>query len=210
MPNLRAVPRFRKLPKGIGGLIVLFISLGRLEAADRELENLFESEVRPLLVQHCIKCHGSDKQEGGLRLDTRANALVGGESGAAIVPGALADSSLISAVRYESFEMPPSGQLPADQIATLERWVESGAVWPEHSAEGLALRPKSGVTEEDRNYWAFQPLKRPEPPDVSLFSQGDRVATPIDNFVIDQLEKVGLALAPRAGKRELIRRYILI
>jgi mono/diheme cytochrome c family protein len=176
-------------------------------SADRDLENQFENEVRPLLAEYCIKCHGGEKQEGGLRLDTRDAMLAGGDSGAAVLPGALADSLIVSAVRYESLEMPPSGQLTAEQIAVIENWVEKGAVWPTHdSASGMEIRPKSGVSDEDRNYWAFRPLARPSVPDISNTGFAERATTAIDAFVVAKLREQNLGLAPEADRRTLLRR----
>ena len=78
-----------------------------------EQVKFFESKIRPLLVEHCLACHGAEKQSGGLRLDLKTSALgQGGESGPAIVPGHPEESLLLEAVRYESFEMPPEGPLP--------------------------------------------------------------------------------------------------
>ena len=87
----------------------------------------FEKEVRPLLVDHRDSCHSTKSRQvqAGLLLDSRAALLRGGDSGAAIVPGDVDASTLIEAVGDESYEMPPKGKLPADDIETLERWVES-------------------------------------------------------------------------------------
>src|SRR5262245_9192403 len=94
----------------------------------------FESQVRPLLVEHCYECHSDKKKrpKGGLRLDTRAGWVAGGESGPALVPGDVEKSRLVSAVRYgdQELEMPPSGKLPAAAILVLEEWVARGAPDP--------------------------------------------------------------------------------
>ncbi len=172
--------------------------------AAREL--YFENEVRPLLAQSCIKCHGSEKQEGGLRLDSLEHMLNGGDSGPALAPGAIADSLIVSAIRYQDFEMPPSGQLPAEAQQVIETWVEQGAVWPKHTEAGLELRPRSGITAEDKNYWAFRPLTSPEIPDLAHSSQASRAQTPIDAFVIEQLDASKLHLAQEADPRTLLRR----
>jgi hypothetical protein len=172
-----------------------------------ERETFFEKKVRPLLAQSCIKCHGSEKQEGGLRLDTLEFMKQGGDSGPAIAPGAVADSLIISAIRYEDFEMPPSGQLPEESRAILETWVEKGAVWPSHGGEGgLVIRSPGGVSEEDKEYWAFQPLAQVAVPDIANSPQASRALTPIDAFIIQQLDTHELALAPEADRRTLIRR----
>ena len=179
------------------------------EAAAKQLaakELYFENEVRPLLAQSCIKCHGSEKQEGGLRLDTLDHMLAGGDSGPAIAPGAVADSLIVSAIRYQDFEMPPSGQLSAEAQQTIETWVEQGAVWPKHTEAGLELRARAGVTDEDKKYWAFRPLAQPSIPDLIHSKQSSRARTPIDAFIIEQLDASKLQLAPEADPRTLLRR----
>ncbi len=169
-------------------------------------ELFFENEVRPLLAQSCIKCHGSEKQEGGLRLDSLDHMLAGGDSGPAVAPGAVADSLIVSAIRYQDFEMPPSGQLSPEAQQVIETWVERGAVWPKHSEAGLELRPRSGITDEDKEYWAFRPLTRPNIPSLAQSSQASRARTPIDSFIIKQLDASELHLAPEAEPRTLLRR----
>jgi hypothetical protein len=98
---------------------------GEAETPQPSIEDVkfFESEVRPLLANHCYKCHGPEKQSGGLRLDSRGAMLAGGDSGPALVPGSPGESLLVEAINYESFEMPPSGKLNEAAIATLTRWI---------------------------------------------------------------------------------------
>ena len=90
----------------------------------------FESRVRPILVDKCFKCHGEKKQSNGLRLDSRAAALKGGDSGPALIAGKPDDSLLIQAVAqtHAEFKMPPSGKLPDAAVATLRQWVAQGAL----------------------------------------------------------------------------------
>ena len=91
----------------------------------------FEKRVRPVLVEHCHMCHGPDKQEGGLRLDSFDAMVTGGDSGPAIVPGNVQDSLLADAIRYgDTVQMPPNEQLSKKQIDSLIQWIEDGAVWP--------------------------------------------------------------------------------
>src|SRR5262245_5419580 len=96
----------------------------------------FEEQVRPLLVGQCQGCHGPDKQKGGLRLDSRAALLAGGDSGPAAVPGAPEESPIIQAVGYgDDLRMPPKARLSAEQVAALTSWVKMGVPWPEATAE---------------------------------------------------------------------------
>ncbi|MFM8728064.1 MAG: c-type cytochrome domain-containing protein, partial [Planctomycetaceae bacterium] len=96
----------------------------------------FELQIRPLLAARCYECHDGTRQKGGLRLDSPALILAGGESGPALVPGKPAESLLIQAVRYEGYEMPPTGQLPAAEIQLLVDWVQSGAAMPADAGGG--------------------------------------------------------------------------
>ncbi|WP_164100814.1 PSD1 and planctomycete cytochrome C domain-containing protein [Candidatus Laterigemmans baculatus] len=161
----------------------------------------FEQYVRPLLAGKCVKCHGPEKQEGGLRLDSLEAMLKGGDSGPAVVAGEVAESLLVEAVRYESFEMPPSAPLPEEDVARFVDWIAAGAVWPEH---GEAVREVSGViSESDRQWWAFQPLRRPEVPAPEEDSWS---RTEIDRFIYDRLVSEGIEPAPQAAKEQLVRR----
>lgn len=166
-------------------------------APTAEQLKFFETNVRPVLVEHCQKCHGEKKQWAGLRLDSRAALIQGGDSGAAISPGKPDDSLLIRAVRHEdeNLKMPENSKLADRQIADLVRWVEMGAPFPE-------TRP--GISRNrDPNHWAFQP-----PAEVAIPSviNRDWINSPIDQFVLAKLEAAGLTPAAKADKRTLIRR----
>ncbi len=169
----------------------------------------FESKVRPILVENCVKCHGPEKHKSNLRLDSRAAALAGGDQGPAVVPGKPEESLLLSAVRHEDeLKMPPSKKLPADQVADLTRWVAMGAPWPASDGESTTAAPttrKPGytITDKDRAHWSFQPVKRPTLPVVS---RPEWVRNPIDAFILSGLDARGLRPNPPAGKIELLRR----
>jgi mono/diheme cytochrome c family protein len=172
----------------------------------------FEVEVRPLLAAHCVKCHGAEKQKGGLRLDAKADALKGGDTGPAFVPGKPADSLLVKAVRHEAdLEMPPGKRLSDEQIATLADWIKDGAAWPDGGPKAVAsssamnTRPPGKITDADKAWWAFQPPKRPAVPDAGA----TWAKTPVDRFVFAKLTAEGLAPAPKADKRTLVRRVTL-
>ncbi|MCG6156694.1 DUF1553 domain-containing protein [Rubinisphaera margarita] len=186
--------------------IVLAASGGsNLHAEELPLEQVkfFETHIRPLLVEHCISCHGPDKQKGELRLDLKQGALtVGGESGPSIIPHKPDESLLLEAVRYESYEMPPDGQLAADKIALLEKWIANGAVWPD-DADGEVLQSSSTITEEDRNWWAFRPMQDSTLPEVQ---NPEWCVNDIDHYVLARLEQAELVPASPAAKRDLIRR----
>lgn len=174
---------------------------GQPLAKDARWERYFEQHVRPILAQHCLKCHGATKQEGKLRLDSLSSMLKGGESGAALVPGKPAESLLLEAVRYESFEMPPNGQLSQTAIKHLEQWIAGGAVWPQSMQQ---LRPDAAViTDADRDWWAFRPLSKPA---VPRLQQDEWSANEIDRFILQRLKAHELQPAPRADRRTLVRR----
>ncbi len=166
----------------------------------------FESKVRPLLIENCIKCHGPEKQEGSLRLDSRNGILAGGDTGPAIDLDKPSSSRILSAVRYEEFEMPPNKRLQDEEIEVLSQWVTQGAVWPQSESHGLELRRGKKLDDEDRNYWAFRPLTKVDVPKVDSAIDGERVRNEIDAFIIAKLEEKNLRLAPEAGKQVLLRR----
>ncbi len=176
---------------------------GRLPAAEPSPPGLvhFEKHVRPLLEAKCVKCHGENKQEGELRLDSRASVLKGGENGPAIVAGAPGTSLLIEAVNYESLEMPPGGKLSPREIEHLTAWIAAGAAWPDGADH---LRDASeAITDADQQWWAFQPLKRPDIPRDA----GDGWSqSPVDQFVRHRLSQADMHPAPRADEVALIRR----
>jgi hypothetical protein len=166
----------------------------------------FEDSVRPVLAEHCLRCHGPDKQKGGLRLDSREAMLAGGDSGPAVVPGKPGDSPLVEAVRHDGLEMPPDKKLPDAVVATLTQWVKDGAKWgaadPTPAAPGQSARRPGRITDADRGWWAFQRPMRPAlPPD----SEG-RAASPVDHFIARRLTAEKLAPAPEADRVTLIRR----
>jgi hypothetical protein len=191
--------------KKVTVLIVSLTASSALAAdeAARAATQFFEKEVRPVLVNRCYECHADKKQKGSLRLDNIAFIKKGGDSGPALVPGDPDKSLLIEAVRYHDaeFEMPPKEKLPAKEIAALEQWVKIGAPWPENEASRVSL-DEFGFTQEDRQYWAFQPLTNPVAPDV----KSGWVRNDVDRFVAQKHAELGLDPAPEADKRELVRR----
>ncbi|MFT5524772.1 MAG: hypothetical protein ACI9G1_004160 [Pirellulaceae bacterium] len=168
------------------------------DAGDR----FFENEIRPMLVKHCYQCHGPKKQKSGLRVDSLAGVLRGGENGAAVVKSKPAESLLLEAVRYESFEMPPAGKLPDEAIAKFEKWIAMGAPWPGSDAEvALPDIRKKLISAEDRGYWAFQPVQRPPLPEATAWTRNE-----VDRFILQRLKKESLVPAPEADRTTLLRR----
>ncbi|HWL09134.1 MAG TPA: DUF1549 domain-containing protein [Planctomicrobium sp.] len=178
-----------------------------LFAADQitpEQVKFFETHVRPLLVEQCYKCHSDKSSKGGLRVDSRGYLVLGGDSGAAIEPGKPDESLLMEAVRYESYEMPPSKKMSDEQIDILAKWIEMGAPWPGDDGTVAKREEGSPFSETDRNWWAFQPVKNPQVPPRSEGSHWGR--NEIDRFIAAQHREQKLAPAPEAERRALIRR----
>lgn len=165
----------------------------------------FEKEVLPILRANCFACHGSEKKlQGGLKLTSRDDIVKGGESGPAVDLQKHAESLLIQAINYDGIMMPPKGKLPKAQIDTLTKWVVRGLPWSEKAV--VAAVKSHGVPvvdDEARNFWAFRPVVRHEPPPVK---NPNWVQTPIDAFVLSKLEANGAVPAPVASKETLLRR----
>jgi len=165
-------------------------------AANRQVE--FASDVQPILEKSCLACHGPDRQEGGLRLDQKQSAVLGGESGPAILPGKSAESRMIRLVAglEKDLVMPKKGErLASEQIGILRAWIDQGAVWP----DGLVLDGGS----DKANLWTFKPATKPTPPAVK---NEKWVRNPIDRFILAKLEQEKLSPSPEADRRTLIRR----
>jgi len=160
-----------------------------------EIEH-FEAKIRPVLASTCAKCHGQQKASGGLRVDSLAALVTGGEHGPALVPGRPDESLLIRAIRHTDDEvvMPPDAELASNVVDDFSRWVEHGAAWPDEP-EG-AKDPFAAAT-----HWAYQPLEKIALPDV-----GDESLAPIDRLVRAKLHSEGLSPLPRAEKITLLRR----
>ncbi|MGL4551676.1 MAG: PSD1 and planctomycete cytochrome C domain-containing protein, partial [Gemmataceae bacterium] len=165
----------------------------------------FEAKVRPVLFARCQECHSTrtKKKRGGLLLDGRAAILAGGDTGPAAVPGDPGKSLLIQAARYEhaTVSMPPTGKMPAAEIAVLEEWVRGGLVYPGPAA---AVADKEGIDlAAGKRFWSFVPAVTHEPPAVRA---GAWPRDRIDRFLLAEMEKRGLGPSPEADRRTLIRR----
>lgn len=181
-------------------LLTVFANESRAESEKQqqvEWVRFFEEHVRPLLLKHCIDCHGPKKQFAELRLDAREHLLKGGESGPAIVVNQPEDSLLISAVKRESLEMPPDQTLSPDEIRVLSTWIEQGAVWPD------SARLADTKSIDFSRHWSFQPIQSPPRPAVQNTSwpQND-----IDYFILARLEAEQLSPSPPAAPATLLRR----
>lgn len=174
----------------------------------------FETNIRPILVEKCIRCHGTDKSESGLRLDSSESFSRGGDSGPVFETTAPDSSLLLQAVRYEGLEMPPNQKLPAEQIELLEQWVLSGAKWPNYSTPLKESRAGGSISDEDRSYWFFQPIRGDRSIDSDRSSHDETAERtnsvhPIDALVMEKLQRAGLEMAEPASESTLLRRAYL-
>ncbi len=155
----------------------------------------FAKEIEPILIKRCSECHGPDKQKADLRLDSRVAALKAAKSGkVALVPGQSAASEILHRVTAADPDevMPPKGEhLTEQQIASLRRWIDDGAVWPEI---------------DPRKHWSFQRPVHPEPPSVK---DAPWVHNDLDRFILARLEKEGLRPQTEADRPTLVRRLSL-
>jgi hypothetical protein len=192
----------------------------------------FEEKVRPVLATRCLSCHSDTKQKAGLRLDSLVGMLRGGESGAALVPGEPDDSNLVMAIRHDGWEMPPDGKLADAEIEAIAEWVRRGAPWPgtkpaadllaeglpEEDAEPTPLfgppqrKQKSVISDADRSYWAYQPVRRPNvPPQPAGEGLRDgllraEMKSPVDAFILAKLAAQGIEPVAEADRETLVRR----
>ena len=148
-----------------------------------EQRNFFESKVRPLLAAKCYACHSQKAKavKGGLLLDSLPGVTKGGDSGPVVVAGEPEKSLLIAAIQYRDTEMPPDGKLAASQIATLVKWVEMGAPWPQEGSPGLPSEAKQYDWQQLRQeHWAWQQVTRPALPVVKDPHQLALIALTVD------------------------------
>ena len=180
-------------------LALLSMSIFGVEVSAEELT--FEKDIRPLFRAHCFDCHGAtDEKEGDLDLRQVRLMIAGGESGEALVKGNAMGSLLIE--RIVSGEMPPGDHSVSPQdINKIKRWINAGAKTAR--LEPTAISRGLGITQEERDYWAFQPIRRPAVPSVQA---ANRVRTPIDSFLLAKLEAKDLCFVSDAEKTTLIRR----
>lgn len=175
----------------VPGLILL--AARTLTAAEADVD--FVRDIQPIFRRACLRCHGPDKQKADYRLDVRESALRGGESSAPnIIPGKSSDSPLM---RYISgtgeLVMPPEGErLTEAERATLSRWIDTGATWPDAVA---------GTVSNKADWWSFHPLRSREE-----LTRGLEQPASIDEFLQIRQKAEGLSPAQPADRATLIRR----
>jgi hypothetical protein len=186
------------------GIVAVWLFVGfPLRAADPVDVQFFEQRIRPVLVQHCYRCHSAEskKPRGGLRVDSRAGLGKGGDSGPAVVPGDPGRSLILKALRHDGLAMPPERKLPSEVVADFEHWIKSGAPDP-RNGDATSVRPTI-ASEAGRSHWAFQPPRRHEPPSVRAMTWP---RTTIDRFILATLEANELHPVSDADRATLLRR----
>ncbi|WP_167546741.1 DUF1553 domain-containing protein [Stieleria maiorica] len=192
------------------------------EPESSEQEKFFENSVRPLLVQHCVECHGPDDQSGELRLDRQVHFQRGGGSGPVVVAGDPDASRLIRAIGYQdnALQMPPDSKLPDEAIDVLSQWVREGAYWPAETTPSpepsAVMTPAEQIEDQRQSHWAYQPITAKEPPSLDELSKrvpadqfaswGGTAMTQIDRFVLARMAEADVPPNPRADRRTLIHR----
>ncbi|WP_165222340.1 PSD1 and planctomycete cytochrome C domain-containing protein [Aquisphaera insulae] len=205
-----------RLLAGLTTFLVLAVTAGSLRAASEPGDaapgpskvEFFRSRVEPILRNRCLKCHGGEaKIRGGLRLDSRASILEGGDQGPAVALDRPEQSLILQAVRFEGLEMPPSGKLPAEEVATLDRWIREGMSWTAGDTASRVDTPSNPRPTKAKANSApkvvFHAVVRPPIPPVV---HADRVRNPIDAFLNARLEAAGLSPAGPADRVAWIRR----
>ena len=176
--------------------------LAGARAATPEETEFFEKSVRPVLSEHCYKCHGPEKQKAALRLDSRDAVMKGTDDGPIVVSGKPDESSLIKSIRHQGDSKMPEKEdkLPDAQIAALSEWVKLGLPWPEND------KPATPNAREEaaKKHWAFQPVRDPAVPAVA--DEKKWAKSELDRFILAKLEPAGLAPSPPADPRTLLRR----
>jgi hypothetical protein len=210
------------LSRSITGLLLIVLTLAMTfrssDAQDvsrsttTQKERFFETDIRPLLIKRCLDCHsGDESDESSLAITSRGRLLKGADFGPTILSGRSEDSVLIQVVKWthKELRMPPNPEdrLSRDEVATLAKWIDDGAVWPASSDIGkspTARAPErlSGKTVET-DHWSFQPRRVVAPPEVDDARWSTNA---IDRFLEEARQARGLTAVREADRRTLIRR----
>jgi mono/diheme cytochrome c family protein len=186
--------------------IGLFFTLLSCVYASEELA----MQAAKIVRANCVTCHGGALKMSKLDLRTRDAMLIGGERGAAIVPGSAEKSRLIRVVEgTDQPAMPPARRLAPADIAVLRQWIDAGApsveaapAASEDKTVALAKLEERPITKEERNFWSFRPVRRPSIPDGTS-------PNPVDRFLEAKWAEKALRASRPVDRRALIRRAYL-
>lgn len=184
-------------PAKVLAVLLSIVSIAAVQAEDSPVD--YVTQVKPLLTARCTKCHGLDKQQMSLRVDSAKKLLEGGDSGPGIVPGDSAKSIIVHAITGTEGAslMPPEGdKLKPEEIDLIRRWIDQGAKAPEDEVT-------HDVQKKQTDHWAFHPIANPPIPNVNQTSD---LQNGIDNFIRQRLEKEGITASAQAARVTLIRR----
>src|SRR5580698_3371752 len=180
--------------------LLLTAALCAWSAAEAGEPHAFRDRVAPILKQHCLRCHQGAKAKGGLDLSSAKGLDAGADGTPIVVVGKPQESRLIEVVSGDKPEMPKNGKpLSASEVQTLRDWIAAGAEWPANVV----------LKDDPLDWWSLRPLAKPPLPRSSSNPTDENagwVRTPIDAFILDGLRSTGLAPAPEADRRTLIRR----
>ncbi|MBL8889684.1 MAG: PSD1 domain-containing protein [Planctomycetaceae bacterium] len=183
------------------GSFLLLVGFGLAEVglSQESGEDFFEQRIRPVLLAHCIECHGPDVQEGGLRLDSRSALLRGGEHGPVIHAENAEDSLLLKAISYQhELQMPPAGVLPEEHLTAIRQWALAGFPWPETSVIGSPMEAR--VLHNRAEHWAFQPLQ------FTPVADPDSNFNPVDQLLARKMLERGWSPGALADDRTQVKR----
>ena len=172
-------------------------------------EEFFEKKIRPIFAASCHRCHNARSKIAGLDLTTAEAFHRGGDSGPVINVEKPEESRLLKVIGYGGeIKMPPAGKLKDHEITALTEWVKMGAPWPgavtSATSESRPNNPAArSFTEEEKGFWAYQPMKDVAPPQVKIEAW---TQSPIDRFILRKLEEKNFKPAPPADKLTLLRR----
>jgi hypothetical protein len=201
------MPRFASVLPYIVALLGLAGTMlaARTDEPTAEQLDFFEKNIRPVLADNCYRCHSTTgKQRGDLILDTKEGLLKGGENGAVIVPGHPEKSRLYQAILFTDakLKMPKDGKLTRQQIDDIGKWIAMGAPWPK-TDKTTKINIKKFDLAERAKHWSFQPVKKQTLPPVKTKGWA---TSPIDYFILNKLEQVGLQPNLPADRATLLRR----
>src|SRR5205807_10480992 len=178
-------------------LIAFLLLLSPIGVAAEEVD--YVRQIKPILAARCYACHSALRKKSGLRLDTAAELIAGGDSGPAIEPGKSGDSLLITMITGESgSRMPPESEgaaLTTEQIGLFKKWIDQGA----HA-------PAETPPPDPRDHWSYHPPVRPAIPHVRNEAW---VRNPVDAFIAAGQESQNLVPVQAADKATLLRRVYL-